>query len=111
MSQKIFQELNLRDNVSRNGFSLGHPLKFSAQVGELLPIFHRTIMPGDKFTCRVSNFTRTSDVQTAAYTQIKEYFDWFFVPYRILQRDLPQILAQDTRNPQIATSVFSFCSN
>ena len=107
MSQKIFQELNLRDNVSRNGFSLGHPLKFSAQVGELLPIFHRTIMPGDKFTCRVSHFTRTSDVQTAAYTQIKEYFDWFFVPYRILQRDLPQILAQDTRNPQIATSVLA----
>lgn len=104
MSQKLFQELNLRDNVSRNGFSLDHNCKFTAKIGELLPIFHRTIMPGDKFTCRVSNFTRTAPVQTAAYTRIREYFDWFFVPYRILKKDLPSVLVQNTRNSDVAQS-------
>lgn len=104
MSQKLFQELNLRDNVSRNGFSLDHNCKFTAKIGELLPIFHRTIMPGDKFTCRVSNFTRTAPVQTAAYTRIREYFDWFFVPYRVLKKDLPNVLAQNTRNSDVAQS-------
>lgn len=104
---KLFGELNLRDNVSRNGFSLNHDCKFSAKVGELLPIFHCDVLPGDKFRCRVSNFTRTAPVQTAAYTVIKEYFDWFFIPYRIIQKDLPHILAEDTRNPVSASNLYS----
>lgn len=107
MSQKLFSELNLRDNVSRNGFSLDHNVKFSAQVGELLPICVLDVMPTDKFKLRVSNFTRTANVQSAAYTQIVEYFDWFFVPARILQKDLPNILAEDTRNPYSAQSAVS----
>ena len=107
MANDLFQQLNLRDNVSRNSFSLSHNVKFTAKVGELLPIVHFTSMPTDVGNISHNHFTRTAPVQTAAYTRIKEYFDWFFVPYRLLWKDLPYVLSKNTRNPQTALSALS----
>ncbi len=104
MANKLFQELNLKHNPSRNGYDLSAPCNFTAKAGELLPIFHRTVMPGEKFRIRKSHFTRTSSVNTAAQTQIKEYFDFFFVPYRLLWKESPQILTNNLKNPVTATS-------
>lgn len=107
MANKLFKDLNINNDVRRNGFDLSHNVKFTASAGELLPVFHRTIMPGDNFKIRVSHFTRTKAVQTAAMTQIREYFDFFFVPYRLLWKNAPNVLAQVTENPVIATSISS----
>lgn len=107
MANKLFKDLNVNNDVRRNGFDLSHNVKFTASAGELLPVFHRTIMPGDNFKIRVSHFTRTKAVQTAAMTQIREYFDFFFVPYRLLWKNAPNVLAQVTENPVIATSISS----
>ena len=104
MANNLFQQLNLRDSVSRNSFSLDHNVKLSAKIGELLPATHFTSMPTDVFEISHNHFTRTAPVQTAAYTRIKEYFDWFFIPYRLLWKDLPDILSKNTRNPQTASS-------
>lgn len=107
MANKLFKDLNVNNDVRRNGFDLSHNVKFTASAGELLPVFHRTVMPGDNFKIRVSHFTRTKAVQTAAMTQIREYFDFFFVPYRLLWKNAPNVLAQVTENPVIATSISS----
>lgn len=106
-SNKLFKDLEVRNQVSRNGFDLSDECFFTAKVGELLPIYHRTLMPGDKFRFRLSSFTRTRPVETAAFTKIYEYFDFFFVPYRLLGKQIPHILAQDKDNPVIASSVSS----
>lgn len=103
-SNKLFKDLNLKNKPSRNGFDLSSSIKFTAKCGELLPIWHRTVMPGDKFKISLESFTRTRPVQTAAFTKIKEYFDVFFVPYRLLGKQIPHILAQDKDNPVQATS-------
>lgn len=106
-SNKLFKDLEVRNKVSRNGFDLSDECFFTAKVGELLPIYHRTLMPGDKFRFRLSSFTRTRPVETAAFTKIYEYFDLFFVPYRLLGKQIPHVLAQDKDNPVIASSVSS----
>lgn len=103
-SNKLFKDINVSNKVSRNGFDLSHNVKFTAKCGELLPLFHRTVMPGDSFRISLDSFTRTAPVQTAAFTRIHEYFDFFFVPYRLLGKSIPHILAQDTSNPVSATS-------
>ena len=41
-------------------------------------------------------FTRTVPVNTAAYTRIKEYYDFYAVPLRLLSRALPQAFTQMT---------------
>lgn len=103
-SNKLFKDLNLKNKPSRNGFDLSSSIKFTAKCGELLPIWHRTVMPGDSFKINLESITRTRPVQTAAFTSIKEYFDVFFVPYRLLGKQIPHILAQDKDNPVQATS-------
>lgn len=103
---KLFKELDLSHKPKRNGFGLGHNCKFTAKPGELLPVFHRTVMPGDHFSINVKNFTRTRPVNTAAMVQIREYFDFFFVPYRLLWKNAPQVHTDNRQNPVSATSPY-----
>ncbi len=93
-SNALFSNKDIRNNVSRNGFDLGKRVLFTAKVGEILPIYHKRVMPGDKFRIDVSSFTRTQPVNTAAYTRIKEYYDFFYIPYRLLWRNAPASLTQ-----------------
>lgn len=107
MNNKLFKDLNLSNKPSRNGFDLSHNVKYSAKAGELLPITHFTAMVGDSFKMSVSHRTRTAQMIATPFTEIREYFDWFFVPYRLLWKMAPNVLAQDTQNPVIASSLTS----
>ena len=92
----------LKNNPSRNGFDLSKRNIFSAKVGELLPVYCKEVIPGDKFNINVKSFTRTMPVNTAAYTRIKEYYDWFFVPTNLLWNKFNTFVTQMTDNPQHA---------
>ena len=49
-------------------------------------------------------FTRTVPVNTAAYTRIKEYYDFYAVPLRLISRALPQAFTQMTDYMTCASS-------
>lgn len=103
--QNLFSMLNLNNKVHRDGFDLSHRNCFSAKVGELLPISVIECLPGDSFKIKTSSFSRTVPCQTSAFTRIYEYYDWFFVPYRLLQRSFNQdILQVGNNNPISARS-------
>lgn len=104
MADKLFSDLNVRNNPSRNGFDLGHDCNFTAKAGELLPVFQKYMMFGDSIKFSVDHFSRTGAVNTAANVNIREYYDCFFVPFRLLWKQAPNVLASDTRNPTIASS-------
>lgn len=99
----IFKQPNLKNHSSRSGFDLSHKVAFTAKCGELLPIMHRTVMPGDKFKMSVEHLTRTLPLETSAFTRFREYFDFFFVPYKQLYRHAPQVLTQMQNNSQYAS--------
>lgn len=94
----------LKNNTSRNGFDLSKRNIFSAKVGELLPVYCKEVIPGDKFKINVKSFTRTMPVNTAAYTRIKEYYDWFFVPTNLLWNKFNSFVTQMVDNNQHASS-------
>lgn len=104
MSNKLFQELDLHNKPKRNGYDLGHRVNFTAKAGELLPIAHYDVIIGDKFRLDLNSFSRTSPADTAAATKIREYYDVFFVPYRLLWKNAPAVHTQNTKNPVSATS-------
>lgn len=85
----LFKLPNVRNHTSRNGFDLSCKNAFTAKAGELLPVYWKFVLPGDKFNLRVQHFTRTPAVQTAAFTRIKEDFYAYFVPLRLLWRYFP----------------------
>lgn len=95
----------LRNQVSRNGFDLSRKNIFSAKVGELLPVLTMECIPGDKFKINLKNFTRTQPVNTAAYTRIREYFDFFFVPIELLWHKYNTWVSQMVDNNQHAKSI------
>lgn len=90
----IMNQVDVKNNAHRNGFDLSHKICFTSQSGMLLPVFSQNVLPGDSFSVSVSSFTRTQPVNTAAYTRIKEYFDWYFVPLHLIWSRAPQCIAQ-----------------
>jgi hypothetical protein len=44
-------------------------------------------------------------VNTAAYTRIREYLDWYFVPLRLINKNLPQALMNMQNNPVQASGI------
>lgn len=80
-------------------------MPFTAKAGELLPVYWRMVYPGDKFKLSHQHFTRTQPVNTAAFARIREYVDWYFVPMRLINKNLNQALVQMQNNPVQASSI------
>lgn len=100
----LFSLKDVRNNPRRSAFDLSSKVAFSAKSGELLPIKWYFTMPGDKFTLKRQHFTRTQPVNTSAYTRIREYYDWFWVPLHLLWRNAPEVISQMQSNVQHAGS-------
>jgi hypothetical protein len=83
-------------NVHRSSFDLSSKKLFTAKVGEILPCYWQIAIPGTKYRISSDWFTRTVPVNTAAYTRIKEYYDFYAVPLRLISRALPQAFTQMT---------------
>lgn len=101
--------------VHRSSFDLSSKKLFTAKVGEILPVYWQIAIPDTKYRISSDWFTRTVPVNTAAYTRIKEYYDFYAVPLRLISRALPQAFTQmtdymtsaasNTANTEMLTSV------
>lgn len=89
----------------RSSFDLSSKKLFSAKVGEILPVYWQIAIPGNKYRISSDWFTRTVPVNTAAYTRIKEYYDFYAVPLRLISRSLPQAFTQMSDYVTSAASV------
>ena len=102
-------------STHRSSFDLSSKKLFTAKVGEILPCYWQIAIPGTKYRISSDWFTRTVPVNTAAYTRIKEYYDFYAVPLRLISRALPQAFTQmtdymtsaasSTTNASVLTSV------
>ena len=105
MASNLFSFGDVRNHPHRSGFDLSRRICFTSKAGELLPVYYKLVYPGDKFQIRHQLFTRTQPVNTAAYTRIREYLDWYFVPLRLINKNLPQALMNMQDNPVQASSI------
>lgn len=105
MASNLFSFGDVRNHPHRSGFDLSRRICFTSKAGELLPVYYKLVYPGDKFEIRHQLFTRTQPVNTAAYTRIREYLDWYFVPLRLINKNLPQALVNMQNNPVQASGI------
>lgn len=96
---------SLRNKTSRNGFDLSFKKNFTAKAGELLPVMVKEVLPGDSFKINLKSFTRTQPINTAAFARIREYYDFYFVPYDLLWNKANTVLTQMYDNPQHSVSM------
>lgn len=107
MSSNLFSYGTVKNRPVRSGFDLSNRFAFTAKAGELLPVYWKILLPGTKVNLKDSHFTRTMPVNTAAFSRIKEYFDWYFVPLRLINKNLPQAIVQMNDQPVQATSILA----
>lgn len=81
---------NIKNKVSRNAFDLSHRHMFTAQIGELLPVFVQWVNPNETFKLGYNGFTRTQPLQTAAFTRLRENVQYYFVPFQSLWKFFEQ---------------------
>lgn len=103
----LFSYGTVKNRPARSGFDLSNRFAFTAKAGELLPVYWKLLLPGTKVNLKDSHFTRTMPVNTAAFSRIKEYFDWYFVPLRLINKNLPQAIVQMNNQPVQATSILA----
>lgn len=105
MASRLFSYGDVKGRPSRAGFDLSKKFCFTAKAGQLLPVYWKLLLPGTKVNLKDMHFTRTMPVNTAAYTRIKEYFDWYFVPLRLINKNLNPALVNMLDQSNIATSL------
>ena len=84
----------LQNHVHRSGFDVGSKNVFSAKCGELLPVYWDIGLPNCVYDINLQYFTRTRPVQTAAYTRVREYFDFYAVPLDLIWKSFDSAVIQ-----------------
>ena len=90
MANKVLGMHRLKNKVNRNAFDLTHRHMFTAQVGELLPVFTQWVNPNETFKIRYNGKTRTAALNTDAFTRIRENIQYYFVPFQSLWKFFEQ---------------------
>lgn len=90
MANKVLGMHRLKNKVSRNAFDLSHRHMFTAQVGELLPVFSQWVNPNETFKIGYNGKTRTAALNTDAFTRIRENIQYYFVPFQSLWKYFEQ---------------------
>ena len=90
MTNKVLGMHRLKNKINRNAFDLSHRHMFTAQVGELLPVFTQWVNPNETFKIGYNGKTRTAALNTDAFTRIRENIQYFFVPFQSLWKYFEQ---------------------
>ena len=101
---------SVSNNVHRAGFDLSSRMCFTAKVGEMLPVKYWDLLPGDSFKIDGKSFMRTLPVQKATFGRVREYYDFYFVPYNLLWDKFESWIIQ-TKNAYHAKSNLTAADN
>lgn len=79
-NSSVFSSPSYRAKLPKTTFPMTQEIDFSSVAGTLTPVFMDFLHPGEKVSGSAEMFTRTNELQTAAFAKIDEYIEYFFVP-------------------------------
>ena len=97
MANKVLGMHRLKNKVNRNAFDLSHRHMFTAQFGELLPVFSQWVNPNETFKIGYNGKTRTAALNSDAFTRIRENIQYYFVPFQSLWKYFEQQVTNLTK--------------
>ena len=81
---KVFDQRALIDTPSKNVFNLGYRTRLSAIMGQLIPVLHKEVIPGDRWRVSMDSLIRLAPLKAPLFDGVHADFHAFFVPNRIL---------------------------
>ncbi len=110
----------LQNHSHRSGFDISAKNCFTAKCGELLPVWWDLGIPNCTYDINLQYFTRTRPVQTAAYTRVREYFDFYAVPLDLIWKsfdtsviqmgEVAPVQSKDLLNSLVVQGDLPYCS-
>lgn len=70
-----------------NAFPLPHEVKLSMNMGDLVPVLCKEVVPGDRFSLKTLSLIRFAPLVSPVMHSINAYCHSFFVPSRLLWND------------------------
>lgn len=110
MANKVLGMHRLKNKVIRNAFDLSHRHMFTAQVGELVPVFTQWVNPNETFKIGYNGKTRTAALNTDAFTRIRENIQYYFVPFQSLWKYFEQQVNNLTKG-DVGQNISKFASS
>lgn len=95
-------------DIPRSKFSLDHSVKFSGNVGDLIPFCFFDVLPGDTFSVDTSKVIRLQPLVQPIMDNLFMDTYWFYVPYRLVWDHFVNFMGENTDTawtPQINYSV------
>lgn len=96
----------------RSAFDLSYAKLFTCEMGELIPIMHDEMVPGDRFEISSEVVVRMQPLVAPVLHEIQCRVDYFFVPYRILWDDWEDFISGgvdgDDSTPMVKWHPLSF---
>lgn len=89
-----FQSVQMRE-PSANTFKLDHDVKYSLQMGLLVPTLVQEVLPGDVFKIKSETLIRFAPMVAPVMHNISCFTHYFFVPNRILWDNWEEFISPD----------------
>ena len=86
----VFSRVSSGVTYRRNPFPLVDSTKIDCNMGELIPVFERQMIPTDIFKMSNRSLCRFMPMFAPEFTEINLYVHYFFVPYRLLAKYFPE---------------------
>lgn len=85
-------------DIDRSRFDRSQDVKFTGNVGELIPFYVDEVLPGDSFDITTSKVIRLQTLLTPVMDNI--YLDtyWFFVPNRLVWSHWRELMGENTQS-------------
>ena len=105
---KIDKNPSYRNRESFNSFDMWHEVDFSSSTGHILPVMYDLLSPGERIDVQFQLKTRTQPLDAAAFMEVDEVIDVFFVPIEQLYHPFSSLIYGVT---DVNSDLFSINAN
>ncbi len=83
-------------DISRSLFNRNHSVKFSFNMGQVIPFYTTEVMPGDTFSIDTTKVVRVQPLVTPIMDNIVLDTYYFFIPYRLVWNHWINFMGENT---------------
>lgn len=98
---------NPQVDIQRSRFDRSSSVKFSGNVGDIIPFYVDEVLPGDTFDIELSKLVRLQTLITPVMDNLYMDTYWFYVPYRLLWEHWREFMGENTKAPWFSDVEYS----